>query len=146
MKHTQQTIMTSHERTINNCTKTEQKIEKKYDTHPLSPTQTLTYMKKKPHTSHPPITWSNMFMISLVQMRQCNECRSLRNDIIFNLYLGSGAGPWVSIPCLLQDTNHIHWLYPPKILFKKKQKNLKKDRTPKKSYCIALAYVHRTQV
>ena len=56
MKHTQQTIMTSHERTINNCTKTEQKIEKKYDTHPLSPTQTLAYMKKKTHTSHPPIT------------------------------------------------------------------------------------------
>ena len=53
MKHTQQTIMTSHERTINNCTKTEQKIEKKYDTHPLSPTQTLTYMKKNPYFPSP---------------------------------------------------------------------------------------------
>ena len=53
MKHTQKTIMTSHERTINNCTKTEQKIEKKYDTHPLSPTQTLTYMKKNPYFPSP---------------------------------------------------------------------------------------------
>ena len=26
----------------------------------------------------------------------------------FNSCLGSGAGPWVSIPCLLQDTSHLY--------------------------------------
>ena len=34
---------------------------------------------------------------------------------IFNLHLGSGASPWVSIPCLLQDTSHIYWFHPPNI-------------------------------
>ena len=29
----------------------------------------------------------------LVQMRQSNKCGSVRNDEIFNLHLGSGAGP-----------------------------------------------------
>ena len=33
----------------------------------------------------------------LVQMRQSNKCESVRKDEIFNLHLGSGAGPWVSI-------------------------------------------------
>ena len=28
----------------------------------------------------------------LVQLRQSNKCRSVRNDEIFNLHLGSGAG------------------------------------------------------
>ena len=40
-------------------------------------------------------------------MRQSNKCGSVRNDEVFNLHLGSGAGPWISIPCLLQDTSHI---------------------------------------
>ena len=39
----------------------------------------------------------------LVQMRQSDKCGSVRNDDIFNLHLGSGAGPWVSIPCLWID-------------------------------------------
>ena len=34
----------------------------------------------------------------LVQIRQSNKCGSVSNDEIFNLHLGSGAGPWVSIP------------------------------------------------
>ena len=29
----------------------------------------------------------------LVQMRQSNKCGRVRNDEIFNLHLGSGAGP-----------------------------------------------------
>ena len=29
----------------------------------------------------------------LVQMRQCNKCESVQNDEIFNLHLGSDAGP-----------------------------------------------------
>ena len=29
----------------------------------------------------------------LAQMRQSNKCGSVRNDQIFNLHLGSGAGP-----------------------------------------------------
>ena len=36
-----------------------------------------------------------------VQMRQSDKCGSVRNDEILNLHLGSGAGLWVSIPCLL---------------------------------------------
>ena len=57
----------------------------------------------------------------LVEMRQSNKCGSARNDEIFNLHLGSGAGPWVSIPCLLQDTSHIYWFHPPKQLTTKPQ-------------------------
>ena len=53
-------------------------------------------------------------------------------------YLGSGVGPGFCIPCLLQNTSHIHWLHLPKQSFKKKQKILKKDETPNKSYCIGL--------
>ena len=41
-------------------------------------------------------------------MRRSNKCGSVRNDEIINLHLGSGAGPRVSIPCLLQDTSHIY--------------------------------------
>ena len=37
-----------------------------------------------------------------------NGCGSVRNDDIFNLHLGSGAGHRVIIPCLLQDTSHIY--------------------------------------
>ena len=53
-------------------------------------------------------------MISLAQMRQSNGCGNVKNDVIFNLHLGSGAGSWVSIPCLLQDTTQKHLLHPPK--------------------------------
>ena len=63
----------------------------------------------------------------LVQMRQSNKCGSERNDEIFNLHLGSGAGPWISIPCLLQDTSHIYWFHPPEQLTRKKQRTQKSD-------------------
>ena len=55
----------------------------------------------------------------LVLMRQSNKCGSVRNDEIFNLHLGSGVGPWVSIPCLTQDTSHIYWFHSPKQLTRK---------------------------
>ena len=49
-------------------------------------------------------------------MRKSNNWESVRNDEIFKSHLGSGAGPWVSIHWLLQDTSHIHWFHPPKQL------------------------------
>ena len=100
-----------------------------------------------PQPSHPPIICSNniMSMRSLAQMKQSNGYGSVKHDDIFNLHLGSGASSRVTIPCLLQNTSHIHWLHPPKQWSKKKQKILKKDLTPNKSNRIALAYIHRTQ-
>ena len=81
----------------------------------------------------------------LVQMRQSNKSGSVRNDEISNLHLGSGAGPWVSIPCLLQGTSHIYGFHPPKQLTSKKQRTQKWDSTSNKSYRTVLVYVHRTQ-
>ena len=100
-----------------------------------------------PHLSHPPIIQHNNTMDTefLVQMRQSNKYGSVRENEIFNLHLGSGAGPWVSIPCLLQDTSHIYWFHPPKQLTRKKQRTQKWDSTPNKSYCTVLVYVHRTR-
>ena len=54
---------------------------------------------------------------------QSKKYGSLSHDEIFNLHLGSGAGPWVSIPCLLQNTSHIDWFHPPKTINQKKGKN-----------------------
>ena len=116
---------------------------------PCPPTHTLIWINPPtaPHLSHPPIIHNNNTMDTefQVQMRQSNKCGSVRNDEIFNLHLGSGAGPWVSIPCLLQDTSHIYWFHPPKQLTRKKQRTQKWDSTPSKSYRTALVYVHRTQ-
>ena len=87
---------------------------------PCPPTHTLIWINH-PHLSHPPIIHNNNAMDTefVVQMRQSNKCGSVRNDEIFNLHLGSGAGPWVSIPCLLQDTSHIYWFHPPKQIARK---------------------------
>ena len=114
---------------------------------PCPPTHTLIWINH-PHLSRPPIIHNNNTMDTefLVQMRQCNKCGSVRNDEIFSLHLGSGAGPWVCIPCLLQDTSHIYWSHPLKQLTTKKQRAQKRDSTPNKSYRTALVYVHRTQV
>ena len=48
-----------------------------------------------PIHTHSPITHNKYTMDTefLVQMRQCNKCGSVRNIEIFNLHLGSGAGP-----------------------------------------------------
>ena len=76
---------------------------------PCTPTHTLMSINH-PHLSHPHIIYSNNTMDTefLVQLRISNKCGSVRKDEIFNLHLGSGVGPLVSIPCLLQDTTHIY--------------------------------------
>ena len=128
-------------------TKAQIRKKKLWDnTHPLSPSPTAWY-DQPPLPIPSPIIHNNNTMDTefMVQMRQSNKCGSIRNDEIFNLHLGSGAGPWVSIPCLLQDTSHIYWFHPPKQLTRKKQRTQKWDSTPNKSYCTALVYVHRTQ-
>ena len=107
------------------------KTKKLWDnTHPLAPNPhpDINQTPFHPPTySMPPIIHNNNTMDTefLVQMRECNKCGSIRNDEIFNLHLGSGLGPWVSIPCLLQDTSHIYWFHPPKQLTRKNQRTQK---------------------
>ena len=95
-----------------------------------------------PNLSHPPMIYNNstMDLEFLVQKRQSNKCKSVRNDEIFNLHLASGMGPWVRIFCLLQDTSYICWFHPPKQLTRKKQRTQKWDSTPNKSYRAALEH------
>ena len=114
--------------------------------HPPPPTHTSYFKSTTLHPSLPPLICNNnaMDMVFLVQMRQSHKCVSVRNDEVFNLNLGSGAGPWVSIPCLLQDTSHIYWFHLLKRLTRKKQRIQKWDPTPNKSYRTALAYIHKT--
>ena len=60
---------------------------------PCNPTKTLIQTNQsKP--AYPPIICSNntMIMISLSQMKQSKGCGRIKNDKIFNLHLGSGAG------------------------------------------------------
>ena len=113
---------------------------------PCPPTHTLIWMKHPPPIPSPII--HNKYTMDtefLVQIRQSNKGENVRNDEILKLHLGAGADPWVSIPCLLQDTSHIYWFHPPKQLTRKKQRTQKWDSTPNKSYRTALVYVHRTQ-
>ena len=112
---------------------TKKKTKKLQDnTHPLSPLPHSVICYKStpppspsPHLSHPPIICNNNIMDIqfLVQMRQSDKCVSVRNDEIFKWHLGSGAGLWVSILCLLQDTCHIYWFHLPEQLTRKKAKN-----------------------
>ena len=136
---TQQLSGTTHYRTTNNITKTE-----KIWHPPTCPSNPV--LMNHPQTSQPPIICSNstMIMRSLAQMKQSIGYGSVRNDI-FNLLLGSGAGHWVSIPCLLQDTSYIHWLLCPNNYHWRNKILEKKNQTPNKLYCIALGYIHRTQ-
>ena len=82
----------------------------------------------------------------LVQMRQSNKYGSVRNGEIFNLHLGSGANPWVSIPCLLQETNHIYWFHPREQSTRKKQRNQKWDSAANKSYHIWIPALTQVQL
>ena len=109
------------------------------------PPPILWYRSTIPHLSIPTIIYNNntMDLEFLVKMRQYNKCESVSNDEISSWHLGSGAGPWIL--CHLQDTSHIYWFHPPNQLTCKKQRTQKWDSTPNKSYCTALAYVHRTQ-
>ena len=56
-------------------------------------------------------------------MRQSNKCVSVKTDEIINLHSGSDVSPWISIPCLLQETSHIYWFYAQKQSAMKKTKN-----------------------
>ena len=51
-----------------------------------------------------------------------------------------GAGTWVSIPCLLQDTSHFHWFHLPKQSTRKKTKNVEMRSNSQKmvSHCLGL--------
>ena len=73
-------------------------------------------------------------------MKQSNKCGSLRNDEIINLHLGSGACPWISISCLLQDTSHICWFHPPKTINQEKTKKpeMRSNFQQVVSYCLGL--------
>ena len=79
-------------------------------------------------------------------MAKPNKCRSVRNDEIFNLHLGSGASTWVSIPCLLQDMSHTSWFHPPKQLTaKNKEPRNAIQLSTNPIILTSLAYIHRTQ-
>ena len=121
--------------------KTIEQIKKKLwdNAHLLSPTYSLLWINY-PHLSHSTIIHNNNAMVNefQVQMRESKKYGSLRHDGIFNLHLGSGAGPWVSIPCLLQDTSHIYWFHPPKQLTRKKQRSQKWDSSPNKFFSSAI--------
>ena len=91
---------------------------------PPVPSPTPKYKSTTHQQSHLPFICNNntIEIALLVQMRQFNKCGSVRNGGIFNLHLGSGADPWVSIHCLLQDISHIYWFQPPKQSTRKNQR------------------------
>ena len=62
-------------------------------------------------------------------MRKYKEWSNIR------LTFGIWCSLWVSIPCFLQDTNHIYWSYPPKQFYP-----IKSTRTWKKSDQIFKSY------
>ena len=64
-----------------------------------------------------------MCMAFLVQMRKSNKFGSVKNVQIINLQVGSCGVPWLSIPCLLQDTNYIYWFHLPKTINREKTEN-----------------------
>ena len=76
----------------------------------------------------------------MVEMRQSNKCGGVVTDEIFNLPVGFGASPWVSIPCLVHG-NQPSLLIPfTNTLNKKKAKNQEMRFYSRKivSYCLAL--------
>ena len=86
-----------------------------------------------------PIIYKNDTMDKelLVQMRQSNKYGSVRNDEILNLHLRSGAGPWVNIPWLLQDS--IYWFHPLKQLTRKMRRAVMRFNSQQLvSYCLGL--------
>ena len=134
-KQTQQLSGSSHlkkrQREQNERTKDKSRSKKNtattirsYPQHPL--------INQAPDLSHPPIICNNnaMGIEFLAQLRQSSKCESVRNDEIFNLHLGCGVGPRVSIPCLLQETSHIYWFHPPKQFTRKSKEPIKKTQLP----------------
>ena len=137
---------TGYERPKDKSTNKNKKTTYEMISTPCPPTHTMIWINH-PHRSHPSIIHNNNTMDTefLVKMRQSNKFGTVTNDQIFDLHLGSGADPWISIPCLLKDTNHICWFHPPKQLTRKNQMTQKWDSTLNKSYRTALVYTQRTQ-
>ena len=76
----------------------------------------------------------------LVQMVKFDKCRSVTNDDIFNLHLGSGGGPWSQHP-LPSARHQPHLLIPSgKTIYQKKTKNPKMRFNSQQivSYCLGL--------
>ena len=138
--------VTGHERPKEKSTnkKKNKQTERWY---PPLPSHPLPDINQPPPPFSSPIIHNDITIDTefLVQMRQSNKFGSVSNDEIFNLQVRSGAGPWVIIPCLLQDTSHIYRFHPPKQLTRKKQRIQKSDLTLKKLYRTTLVYKHRTQ-
>ena len=97
--------------------------------------------------SNGPIQWRTVFEVCIPEKKPHNSLSiedvspiPLTNfhGKMFNLLFGSGAGTSVTIPCVLQDTCHIHWLQPPNQSTKKRQLTLKKDQNPNILYCLGL--------
>ena len=97
--------------------------------------------------SNGPIQWRTVFEVCIPEKKPHNSLSiedvspiPLTNfhGKLFNLLFGSGAGTSVTIPCVLQDTCHIHWLQPPNQSTKKRQLTLKKDQNPNILYCLGL--------
>ena len=81
-----------------------------------------------------------MDMSFLVQVRQSSKCGSAKNAEIINLHLGSAVGPWVSIPCLLQDTSHTYWFHLPQTINQEKAENpeMRSSFQQIVSYCLGV--------
>ena len=81
-----------------------------------------------------------MYFAFLVEMRQSNKCGTVKNDGIITLHLGSGVVPWVSIPCLLQDTSCIYWFHLPKTINwgKTKKPEMRSNFQQIVLYCLGL--------
>ena len=77
-------------------------------------------------------------MTFLVKMRQSNKCVSVKTDEIINLHSGSDVSPWISIPCLLQETSHIYWFYA------QKQSTMKKTKNSEMRYNFQKMVLHAT--
>ena len=74
--------------------KTKAQVKKYINNYQIVP-PTPSYKSTPPDLSHPPIICNNntMGIEFLAQLRQSSKCESVRNDEIFKLHLGCGAGP-----------------------------------------------------
>ena len=109
------------------------------------PTQTLTWMNH-PWNFPSHITWSNnpITVISLAQMRQCNGCGNVRNDIYSThtwdlVQVLESASP-ASCKTPATSIDSIHRNNHPR-----RNKKSWRDQTTSKLYCILLVYIHRFQ-
>ena len=92
---------TAHERP-------KEKSTNKNKTYEITPTPCPPPIPWYEPTNHPttyPIIHNNNTMDTefLGTNETINKCGSVRNDEMFNLHLGSGVGPWVSITSHIND-------------------------------------------